>query len=122
MFSEALDDDFNTPQAIAVIFDFVKEVNKTIAETSNLNVNFYITARDFLVKTADEVLGIISFLENEIKKESGLENELIKLLIDIRLNAKSEKNFKLADDIRKNLEALGITLKDTKEGTDFIKR
>ena len=121
-FSEALDDDFNTPQAIAVIFDFVKEVNKTIAETSNLNVNFYITARDFLVKTADEVLGIISFLENEIKKESGLENELIKLLIDIRLNAKSEKNFKLADDIRKNLEALGITLKDTKEGTDFIKR
>ena len=121
-FSEALDDDFNTPQAIAVIFDFVKEVNKTIAETSNLNVNFYITARDFLVKTADEVLGIISFLENEIKKESGLENKLIKLLIDIRLNAKSEKNFKLADDIRKNLEALGITLKDTKEGTDFIKR
>lgn len=121
-FSEALDDDFNTPQAIAVIFDFVKEVNKTIAETSNLNVNFYITARDFLVKTADEVLGIISFLEDEIKKDSGLENELIKLLIDIRLNAKSEKNFKLADDIRKNLEALGITLKDTKEGTDFIKR
>ena len=121
-FSEALDDDFNTPQAIAVIFDFVKEVNKTIAEKSNLNVNFYITARDFLVKTADKVLGIISFLEDEIKKDSGLENELIKLLIDIRLNAKSEKNFKLADDIRKNLETLGITLKDTKEGTDFIKR
>jgi len=121
-FSEALDDDFNTPQAIAVIFDFVKEVNKTIAETSNLNVNFYITAREFLVKTADEVLGIISFLEDEIKKDSGLENELIKLLIEIRLNAKSEKNFKLADDIRKNLETLGITLKDTKEGTDFIKR
>jgi cysteinyl-tRNA synthetase len=57
-----------------------------------------------------------------LKSDSLLENELIKILIDIRLKAKSEKNFQLADDIRKSLESLGITLKDTKEGTDFFKR
>jgi len=121
-FSDALDDDFNTPQAVAVIFDFVKETNKTISENANLKVNFYITVKNFLVKTADEILGIISFEEKEMRQDSGLENELIKLLIDLRLKAKTEKNFKLADDIRKNLETLGVILKDTKEGTDFIKR
>ena len=121
-FSDALDDDFNTSQAVAVIFDFVKEVNKNIAENGSVNVNFYIEARNFLTKTADNVLGIISFQEEEMNLDSGLANELIKLLINIRLEAKSEKNFKLADEIRKNLETLGIVLKDTKEGTDFIKR
>ncbi|NWG29060.1 MAG: cysteine--tRNA ligase [Ignavibacteriaceae bacterium] len=121
-FADALDDDFNTPQAVAVLFDFVKEVNKAIAENDNIHLNFYISVKNFLIKTADNVLGIISFEEKEEKKDSWLENELIKLLIDIRLKAKSDRNFQLADDIRKKLENFGITLKDTKEGTDFIKR
>lgn len=120
-FSDALDDDFNTPQAIAVIFDFVKEVNKTIAENENVHLNFYISVKNFLIKTAEEVLGIMSFEEKLHNQDSILENKLIKMLIDIRLAAKSEKNFQLADDIRKKLDALGISLKDTKDGTDFIK-
>jgi len=121
-FNDALDDDFNTPQAVAVIFDFVKEVNKTIADKYNLNLNFYIAAKKYLINTADNVLGIMSFEEKESKQDSLLENELIKILIDLRFRAKSEKNFQLADDIRKKLDRLGIALKDTKEGTDFIKR
>ena len=121
-FADALDDDFNTPQAVAVIFDFVKEANKTIAEKENLHIDFYIAVRNFLIKTADNVLGIILFEEKEVKQDLLLENELIKILIDIRQKAKNEKNFQLADDIRKKLENLGITLKDTKEGTDFFKR
>jgi cysteinyl-tRNA synthetase len=121
-FSEAMDEDFNTPQAVAVIFDFVKEANRTIAEKESIHNNFYITVKNFLSKTAGDVLGIISFEEKELKQDSLLENELIKILIDIRLKAKNEKNFQLADDIRKKLESLGITLKDTKEGTDFFKR
>jgi cysteinyl-tRNA synthetase len=121
-FMDALDDDFNTPQAVAVIFDFVKEANRTISDKENINLNFYLSLKEFLIKTADNVLGIISFEEKELKSDSLLENELIKILIDIRLKAKNEKNFQLADDIRKRLESLGITLKDTKEGTDFFKR
>jgi len=121
-FTDALDDDFNTPQAVAVIFDFAKEANKTIAEKESVHIDFYIAVRNFLIKTADNVLGIMSFEEKEMKSDSLLENELIKILIDIRLKAKNEKNFQLADDIRKKLENLGITLKDTKEGTDFFKR
>jgi len=121
-FSDAMDDDFNSSQATAVIFDFVKEVNKTIAVEENLNVNFYIQVRNFLINTANNVLGIMSFEENNVKQSSSIEDELIKVLIEIRLKAKTEKNFPLADEIRKKLDELGITLKDTKEGTDFFKR
>ncbi len=121
-FSEAMDEDFNSPQAVAVIFDFVKEVNRVIAEKENLPKDFYISVKEFLTGTAENVLGIISFDEKESKQDTMLENELIKLLIEIRLKAKLEKNFQLADEIRKKLESLGITLKDTKEGTDFIKK
>ena len=120
-FTEALDDDFNTPKAVAVIFDFIKEVNRTLAEYENVNLNFYIDVKNFLNDTASNVLGIISFEEKEMKQDSLLENDLIKILIEIRLKAKKEKNFQLADDIRKKLDTLGITLKDTKEGTDFFK-
>jgi cysteinyl-tRNA synthetase len=120
-FTETLDDDFNTPKAIAVIFDFIKEVNRTLTEYENVNLNFYIGVKNFLNNTADNVLGIISFEEKEMEQDSLLENDLMKILIDIRLKAKQEKNFQLADDIRKKLDDLGITLKDTKEGTDFFK-
>ncbi|MCL4279130.1 MAG: cysteine--tRNA ligase, partial [Ignavibacteriaceae bacterium] len=82
----------------------------------------YLSVKEFLEKTAQDVLGIMSFEERELKQDSQLENELIKLLIEIRLKAKLEKNFQLADEIRKKLELLGITLKDTKEGTDFFKK
>lgn len=121
-FSEAMDEDFNSPQAVAVIFDFVKEVNRVIAEKEKLSNIFYLSVKEFLEKTAQDVLGIMSFEERELKQDSQLENELIKLLIEIRLKAKLEKNFQLADEIRKKLELLGINLKDTKEGTDFFKK
>ena len=121
-FENALDDDFNSSQATAAIFDFVKEVNKTIAGSENLNVDFYRKIKDVLTKTAGNVLGIINFDKEDVKSDSLLENKLIELLIDIRLKAKKEKNFQLSDEIRKRLDELGITLKDTKDGTDFLKR
>ena len=143
-FVQALDDDFNTPQAIAVVFEFVKEANRIIADKENLNVDFYIYAKNFLIKTAENVLGIISFDEKDLISDALLEsnvrqiqkdydsilnvnkssntNESIKRLIEIRLKARKEKKFQLADDIRKRLEEIGIILKDTKDGTDFIIR
>jgi cysteinyl-tRNA synthetase len=141
-FTNALDDDFNTPQAVAVIFDFVKEVNRTIAEKENLDVEFCKKVKEFLKRTADDVLGIIDFsivesetdavleksvrqilqnYDSSLKEEETLAlDELIKRLINIRLKAKSEKKYQVADEIRKKLDTIGITLKDTKEGTDFI--
>ncbi len=118
-FEEAMDDDFNTPQALAVIFDFVKEANRTIAENNNLSQKFYINLKEFLEKTAIGVLGISNF--NKHTSSSNLENELINLLIKLRLDAKKEKNFLLADKIRDELKNIGIELKDSKEGTSYKK-
>ncbi|HPI38354.1 MAG TPA: cysteine--tRNA ligase [Ignavibacteriaceae bacterium] len=118
-FEEAMDDDFNSPRAIAVIFDFVKDVNKTINEAPDLGIDFYQKVKEYLEKTADEVFGIISFEEKT--SSSNLEHELIELLIKIRLNAKKEKNFQLSDSIRNELKSLGVILQDTKDSTSYKK-
>jgi cysteinyl-tRNA synthetase len=118
-FESAMDDDFNTPQAVAVIFDFIRDVNKTIAENDAINLNFYLRAKDFLVKRADEVLGIINFSSAKNETNQKLEKDLINLLINLRIDAKKEKNFALADKIREKLSDLGIVLRDSKEGTTY---
>jgi cysteinyl-tRNA synthetase len=120
-FNKVMDDDFNTSQAVSVIFDFIKEINKTIAENTSLDVDFYKKINNFLETIAGSILGITKFKTVTDKPDSLLENKLIELLIDIRLKAKKEKNFLLADEIRDKLSGIGITLKDTKDGTDYFR-
>jgi cysteinyl-tRNA synthetase len=120
-FSDSMDDDFNTAQAVAVIFDFVRDVNRTIAENNNIDVQFYKDVKEFLSETAEGVLGIIDFSFVKNGTSFGLEDSLINILIELRLKARSEKNFKLSDEIRNRLGELGVILKDTKEGTTFKK-
>jgi len=121
-FEKVMDDDFNSPQAVAVIFDFIRAANKVIAESSsNIDSSFYLGLKQFLKNTAENVLGIIHFddLVNEINP--SIDNEQIELLIKKRDIAKKEKNFALADQIRTELISLGIILQDSKTGTTFKK-
>jgi len=125
-FTVAMDDDFNSPKAIAVIFDFVKEANRALADKSEVSKRFYEELRSFIEKTAIGVLGITDFDKQTDNKAalaegSGKENELIELLIDVRNLAKKEKNFSLADKIRDDLKAIGFLLQDTKEKTTYKK-
>ncbi|OGU73906.1 MAG: cysteine--tRNA ligase [Ignavibacteria bacterium RBG_16_34_14] len=118
-FTRVMDDDFNTPQGVAVIFDFVKEVNRTISENENINVKFYKNAKSFLEKTAEGILGILDF-DNLSKTSDGkLEGDLIEFLIQLRTDAKKEKNYTLADKIRSELNKLGVVLEDSKEKTTY---
>lgn len=118
-FEQAMDDDFNSAQAVAAMFDFTREVNRVIAENENLNKEFYSNVKTFLNKTAEDVLGIITFQKKE--NLPSLENELIELLIKIRTEAKQNKNYALSDKIRDELKNLGVLLQDTKEGTSYKK-
>ncbi len=118
LFVEAMDDDFNTPKAVAVIFDFVRDANKIIDETNEISSAFLQKIKDFLYSTAEDVLGIIPPIKKEAV-DGGLTEKLIELLIQLRINAKVEKNYKLADSIRQELDKLGIVLQDTKTGTSF---
>jgi cysteinyl-tRNA synthetase len=117
-FEEAMDEDFNTSQGIAVIFDFVKEVNRIIASSENVDVNFYNDVKTFLTKTAENVLGIVDFYKTKAGDDK-LVSELIELLITLRIEAKQNKNYQLSDTIRDRLKELGVVLQDGKEGTSY---
>lgn len=120
-FENAMNDNFNSPQAVAIIFDFVRDANKVISRSENIDKEFYVKIKDFLNKTAGGVLGIINF--DSLKETGGdsLEKELIELFINLRTDAKKNKNYELADKIRDELKNLGITLKDSKDGTTYKK-
>lgn len=109
-FEGAMDDDFNTADAISVLFEYVKFINVETGENSSKELLQELMAT--FEKLAD-VLGII--LE---QKEEILDEEIEKL-IEERQNARKEKNFKRADEIRDILLEKGIILKDTREGVQW---
>jgi cysteinyl-tRNA synthetase len=118
-FIAAMDDDFNTAQAVAVIFDFVKEVNRTIAEKENIGAEYFKNVKAFLVKTAVDVLGIMNFDVEDKTANKDLDVNFIQQQIKRRVNAKNEKDYALADKIRDELKELGVELKDSKDGTTY---
>ena len=111
-FEEAMDDDFNTADAIAAIFDLVKYIN-TNAEAANTK-EYLQKLFDLLVKLTD-VLGLIVDKEEEVLAED------IEKLIEERQAARKAKDFARADAIRDELLAKGIILKDTREGVQWKK-
>ena len=118
-FIASMDDDFNSPQACAVIFDFIREVNRTISGNEKINTEFYSAVKNFLKQTAEGVLGILDFSKVSVQNNGELQNELIELFIKLRTSAKKEKNFALADTIRDELKEIGIALQDSKDKTTY---
>ena len=111
-FERAMDDDFNTADAIAAVFDLVKYINTT-ADGSRSGE--YLDSLYARLNTLTDVLGII------IDKEEEMLDEDIEALIEKRQAARKERNFALADQIRDELLAKGIILEDTREGVKWKK-
>jgi cysteinyl-tRNA synthetase len=103
----AMDDDFNMPQGLAVLFELVSIANKNIGDPNFLNA-----AKELLM----ELSGIFGL---DLKKKNGLKDlpTRVTALIDKRNKARKSGDFKEADSIRKELEGDGIILEDTKDGT-----
>ena len=111
-FEKAMDDDFNTADAISAVFELVKYMNTTTdgASSKEYLQNLF----DCLIRLTD-VLGIIVDKEDEILASD------IEALIEERQAARKAKNFARADEIRDELLAKGIILKDTREGVQWKK-
>ena len=109
-YEEAMEDDFNTADAIAAIFELVKFAN-THGNTESTKA-FVQYLFDTIVKLSD-VLGLL------VDKEEEVLDEDVEKLIAERQAARKEKNFKRADEIRDQLAAMGIILKDTREGVQW---
>lgn len=106
-FIEKMDDDFNTADGISVIFDLVKDINTNITAEASKEL---IEKAMKLIRELGEPLGILQ--EN---KKAALEEE-IEALIEKRQQARKDKNWALADEIRDDLKARGIILEDTPQG------
>ena len=111
-FEAAMEDDFNTADAVAAVFDLVKYINTNVsAQNSKECLQHYL---DLLVKLCD-VLGLI------VNKQEDLLDADIEKLIEERQAARKAKNFARADEIRDELLSKGIILKDTREGVQWKK-
>ncbi len=104
---EKMDDDFNTADAISVMFDAVKDINIHVDINSSKEL---ITMSLELIRDLGKPLGIL-----QETKKINLEGEIEKL-IEKRQQARKDKNFKLSDEIRDELKAQGIVLEDTPQG------
>lgn len=111
-FEEAMDDDFNTADAISAIFELVKWSNTNTATASSKD---FLQKIYDLLKTLTDVCGLI------VEKEDEILDARIEDLIAQRQAARKDKNFKRADEIRDELLSQGIVLEDTREGVKWKK-
>ena len=110
-FRKAMDDDFNTPAALAALFELAADVNRT---------------RDARLSTQLRLLGgTLGILQQPprayLQGGTGLDASAIELLIAARAKAKAERNFAEADRIRKDLAGQGVELKDSPQGTTWVR-
>ena len=112
-FIENMDDDLNTADAISVIFQLISDINNIIK--NSVSKEFAEKSLNLLLELAN-VLGLL-----EKKQDEGIDDDEIKKLIDERQQARANKDFARADEIRDILKDKGITLKDTPQGVQIIK-
>lgn len=106
-FDAAMDDDFNTADAISFIFEVVKLANSKISALSS---------KELIVKVLERIVLLCDILGIQSKREEKLLDEAVEQLIQDRKDARKNKDFAKADEIRKLLLDKGIILEDTREG------
>jgi len=108
-FEEAMDDDFNTPKALAAIHEFIRQINSSLDNK-----------KEILNRASEILLELLGVLGLDFTKKKGLDdlkiNELMGLIINIRENARKEKNYELSDEIREKLRTVGIQIEDAEDG------
>lgn len=113
----ALADDFNTPVLIAHLFEAVKFIAKLTSGEVGIGAAILEDLQKYLKVMVYDILGLKA-VQVEKEQDAKLE-ETINILINLRNNARKNKNFELSDRIRQDLLNIGIELKDTREGTVF---
>jgi cysteinyl-tRNA synthetase len=118
-FLEAMDDDFNTPYALSVIFDLVRDINRRINEKTVSKKALKDTRQ--LLEEFGGIFGISfsSGLEMSAGKEEDMTHDLIELMIEIRQKLREKKDWELADQIRNRMKELNVVLEDAKEGGKY---
>ncbi|OIP01057.1 MAG: cysteine--tRNA ligase [Bacteroidetes bacterium CG2_30_33_31] len=114
---QALDDDFNTPILIAHIFDGVRIINSANDKKLMLTTEDIINLKKIFDVFVFDILGMKNQYDSNSKQE--ITENLIKLIIDIRLEARANKDWAESDKLRDKLKSLGVIVKDSKEGSSW---
>ena len=109
-FIEAMDDDLNTPRALAALFDLVREINRGRERGEDIA-----EAQDIL----RELAGVLGLTLEEPQADGAEAAPFIQTLVDVRAELRSARQYQLADNIRDRLTELGVSLEDSPEGTSW---
>jgi cysteinyl-tRNA synthetase len=118
-FIEAMDDDFNAPVAIGVLFDLVRETNALVNSGETATASTYQAIEDLYRALAGDVLGLLPV---DGAKQGMDIAPLVEMLIDMRQELRANKQFERADRLRQQLAEVGITLEDGPRGTTWKQR
>jgi cysteinyl-tRNA synthetase len=117
-FYAAMDDDFNTSEALAVLFELAREVNRYRSEAAEKTQQYAVQLR--------QLAGLLGLLQRDPEAylkgggaEGGLDDAAIEALIEARLQARAEKNWAEADRLRDELKSQGILIEDGPQGTSW---
>ena len=114
---EALDDDLNSPILLSHLFEGVKFINSVVDGSEKIDGPGLESLKELFNTFVFEILGLKD--ETTGKSDEKLTGELINIIVDLRQDAKNRKEWDVSDKIRKELNQLGVTLKDRKDGVDW---
>ena len=114
-FETAMDDDFNTADAITAVYELVRFINKSITDEVSK------TFAEKELEMFNKLTAVLGLLEKEEEKEEDPDIAIIEELIAKRAEAKKNKDFATADAIRDELSSMGITIKDTRQGVQWFR-
>jgi len=117
-FQEAMDDDFNTPKAIATLFEFVKEVNRHLDQHDDVSRGTLAVMERLFYDLAGDVLGILP-RDIEDQLDGEIIEGLVRLLLDLREEYRTSQDWSRADAIRSRLSELGIMIEDGLDGVTW---
>ncbi len=120
-FIEAMDDDFNAPLAIGVLFDLARELNQALNAPEKLGVKSLTAIDELFSDLGGTLLGIIPAQFPDASVNGSAESGLLNLVVDIRAEARKQKLWALSDTIRDGLKAIGFVIEDKKDGTTWRK-
>lgn len=114
-FETAMDDDFNTADAITAVYELVRFINKSITDEVSK------TFAEKELEMFNKLTAVLGLLEKEEEKAEDPDTAIIEELIAKRAEAKKNKDFATADAIRDELSSMGITIKDTRQGVQWFR-
>ena len=117
-FTDAMDTDFNTAQAMGSIFSLVSQVNRSLGTSNGISDQIFAQAYKVLSETC-QILGIYTMNTQDVADTTEILKPLLELLLEIRQNARDQKDWDTSDKIRDQLKQLNIEIQDTREGSTW---